>query len=206
MKKRTVRMTAAAISMTLAAAAVGARWQLFRALFPDETGAFATTSAGERVDLTGPFFQSLGTNGRSCSTCHQADQAMGISTPQIRERFAQTRGRDPLFAAVDGANCPTAAMDDKSAHSLLLDHGLIRIAITLPATAQFTVSVAHDPYGCALNKDPQTGLVTVSEYRRPLPTTNLRYLSTLMFDGRESPAASASSTIPRLLRPTCKPT
>lgn len=159
-------------------------------IYPDVTGAVASVSSGGRIENQGPFFQSLGTNGRSCATCHQADQAMGISTPQIRERFHQSRGRDPLFAAVDGANCPTAAQGDRSAHSLLLDHGLIRVAITLPAAAQFAVSVAHDPYGCALTKDPQSGVLTVSQYRRPLPSTNLRYLSAIMFDGRESPATS----------------
>ena len=188
--KNLMALMAVTTTMTAAATAAAPAGSYF-ALYPDDTGAFATISASSHIDRTGPFFQSLGSNGRSCSTCHQADQAMGIAPPQIRQRFAQTRGRDPLFTAVDGANCPTAAVGDKSAHSLLLDHGLIRIAITLPATAQFTVSVAHDPYGCALNKDPQSGLVTVSQYRRPLPTTNLRYLSTLMFDGRESPATSA---------------
>jgi cytochrome c peroxidase len=186
---KNLMVTAATISLALAGGARAHDGSYFE-LYPDDTGAVASISAAGRIDNTGAFFQSLGSNGRSCSTCHQADQAMGISTPQIRERFEQTRGLDPLFAAVDGANCPTARMGDKSAHSLLLDHGLIRIAITLPATAQFTVSVAHDPYGCALAKDPESGLVTVSQYRRPLPTTNLRYLSTMMFDGRESPATS----------------
>ena len=26
---------------------------------------------GGPIDLTGPFFQSLGTNGRSCASCHR---------------------------------------------------------------------------------------------------------------------------------------
>src|ERR1041385_226958 len=30
---------------------------------------YSTTGGG--IDLTGPFFQSLGTNGRSCASCHQ---------------------------------------------------------------------------------------------------------------------------------------
>jgi hypothetical protein len=156
----------------------------------DPTGAIATLNVNGPTNAKGAFFQKLGSNGRSCSTCHVASQAMSMSPLQIRERFVQTRGADPLFAAVDGANCSNARSGDAQARSLLLQHGLIRIPLTLPGGAQFTVSVVHDPYGCALTTDPGTGRPTVSEYRRPLPTTNLRFLSTMMFDGRESPASS----------------
>jgi cytochrome c peroxidase len=159
-------------------------------VFLDPTGAIETLNINGPTNTDGAFFKSLGSNGRSCSTCHVASQSMSISPPQIRGRFAQTRGADPLFAAVDGANCPNARPGDATERSLLLQHGLIRIPLTLPATAQFTVTVVHDPYGCALTTDALTGQPTVSEYRRPLPTTNLRFLSTMMFDGRESPASS----------------
>jgi cytochrome c peroxidase len=157
----------------------------------DATGLIQTINANGKTNTRGAFFQSLGTNGRSCSTCHVADQAMSIAPPQIRERFAETRGRDPLFASVDGANCANARTGDAAAHSLLLSHGLIRIALPVPANAQFTVTAVHDPYGCALATDPTTGQKILSTYRRPLPSTNLRFLSTMMWDGRESPAASA---------------
>jgi hypothetical protein len=43
--------------------------------FPNSTGVLETFNTTGKVDLTGPFFQSLGTNGRSCSTCHQASDA-----------------------------------------------------------------------------------------------------------------------------------
>jgi hypothetical protein len=157
----------------------------------DATGAIETFNVNGHTDTNGAFFQSLGTNGRSCSTCHLADQAMSISPPQIRRRFEQTRGRDPLFNAVDGANCGDAKTASESAHSLLLSHGLIRIALAVPSNAQFTVTAVHDPYGCALAPDPVSGQMILSTYRRPLPSTNLRMLSTMMWDGRESPAASA---------------
>lgn len=164
--------------------------------FFDPTGAVATFNKAGRFDTKNAFFSTtLGTNGRNCATCHQADQAMSVTPPQIRQVFRQTRGKDPLFAAVDGANCPDARTGDAASHSLILNHGLVRTFIQIPATAQFTVKVVHDPYGCALTTDPTSGLQTVSEYRRPLPTTNLRFLSTMMFDGRESPATSALGTI-----------
>ena len=40
--------------------------------FPNLHGILETFSSSGRLNLTGPFFQSLGTNGRSCATCHQA--------------------------------------------------------------------------------------------------------------------------------------
>jgi hypothetical protein len=100
--------------------------------------------------------------------------------------FESTHGEDPLFASVDGANCPTNTSKDRAAHSLLLERGLIRIGITMPLNPQFTIAVVHDPYGCAITTDPTTGLPVISVYRRPLPTANLRYLSAVMFDGRET--------------------
>jgi hypothetical protein len=74
---------------------------------------------------------------------------MSMTPPQIRQRFEQTNGRDPLFAAFDGANCSNAKTGVAAAHSLLLSHGLIRIPLPVPADAQFSLSVVHDPYGCA---------------------------------------------------------
>ena len=136
-------------------------------IFPNSTGILELVNANGRTDRHGAFFQSLGTNGRSCSTCHVADQAMSISAPQIPARYALTNGRDPLFAAVDGANCTNVQRTDRRGHSLLLNHGLIRIPIGIPANAQFTIAVVKDPYGCALVADPKTGLLTASVYRRP---------------------------------------
>src|SRR5450432_3380914 len=166
----------------------------------DPAGAIATYNANGPTDTRGAFFQSLGINGRSCATCHAADQALSISPPQIRERFYASRGRDPLFAAVDGANCTNASAADPAAHSLLLKHGLIRVARVVPANAEFTLSVAHDPYGCALAVDPASGGLTASVYRRPLPTSNLRFLSVVMWDGRETvqPLTTAATFVANL--------
>jgi cytochrome c peroxidase len=157
-------------------------------LFPfiDHTGLVSTYNSNGPIDETGVFFQSLGTNGRTCGTCHIASNAMGLSVQNIRARFDLTRGRDPLFASFDGANCPGSTSGNPAVHSLLLKNGLIRIPLPLPATAQFTIQVLRDPYGCASVTDPVSGVQTVSVYRRPLPTANLRFLSTIMFDGRET--------------------
>src|SRR5258708_5212736 len=160
----------------------------------DPSGVLQTINASSN-NPKGAFFQSLGTNGRSCSTCHVTDQAMSISPPQIRQRFELSHGGDPLFAAFDGANCTNGKPSEAAAHSLLLSHGLIRIGLPVPSKAQFTLTVVHDPYGCALAPDPTTGVLMLSTYRRPLPTTHLRFLSTMMFDGRESPATSSLGNV-----------
>lgn len=156
--------------------------------FPDVAGVLQTLSTTGGIDHRGAFFQSLGTNGRTCGTCHVPNQAFGLSALGATVTFIATRGQDPLFAPVDGANCPDVRRGDPAAHSLLLKHGLFRISIPLAANPEFTISVVHDPYGCAITVDPTTGQEDVSVYRRPLPSTNLSFLSAVMIDGRETVA------------------
>ena len=59
----------------------------------------ATNSSGGlvAVDRTNPFFQNLGTNGRTCNSCHKLEAAMGISGAQINSIFNATQGLDPIF-------------------------------------------------------------------------------------------------------------
>jgi len=171
----------------VAAGAVSAGVIVIPNLFPflDATGLVSTFNATGAIHEDGAFFQSLGTNGRTCGTCHQASDAMGLRAENVRIRYITSRGTDPLFAAIDGANCPSGSPRNPADHSLLLSHGLIRIPITLPVGTTFQIKAVHDPYGCAITTD-DTGAQTVSVYRRPLPTTNLKFLSTIMFDGRET--------------------
>ena len=161
----------------------------------DAAGIMGTYKVGGPIDKHNEFFQSLGTNGRSCSTCHIADQAMSFTPAHAKSVYNRTRGADPLFASVDGANCSTVASQDRAGHSLMLNNGLLRIAIPLPSNAEFSISAVHDPYGCALQIDPKTQLLTASMYRRPLPSANLSFLSGIMFDGRETvvPLTSAAT-------------
>jgi hypothetical protein len=98
---------------------------------------------------------------------------------------------------IDGATCPTddVATPDarRQAYKLLIERGLIRIAIPLPGNIE--VINVDDPYGCTTN--PVTGLQPptmgmqyptmgmLSMYRRPLPSTNLGFDTAIMWDGRE---------------------
>ncbi len=173
---------------------------------PDSTGAIEAYNANGPIDTNqGAFFQSLGTNGRSCSTCHIAGQAFGLSAEGVQSIYRRSRGRDPLFASVDGANCPGARAESPEEHSLVLQSALIRIGMQFPpappVSPQFTISVVHNPYGCAISPDPSTGQSDVSVYRRPLPTANLSFLSAIMFDGRETiaPLTGTSTFLTNLI-------
>lgn len=154
-------------------------------LTPNATGQMGTVSTTGTIDAGNAFFRSFGTNGRSCGSCHLQADAFGLSAGSAQAVFAATGGADPLFAAVDGANCPSVTPADGAAgHSLLLSHGLIRIPLTVPAGAEYAITAVRDPYGCALTGSP----AEASVYRRVLPTTNLRFLSAVMWDGRETVA------------------
>jgi cytochrome c peroxidase len=162
--------------------------------FPNATGVLETYNIdGGPIDLTGPFFQSLGTNGRSCASCHRPAQGWTISASEVRSRFEATEGLDPIFRTNDGSNCDhdidtSTVQGRRKAYSLLIKRGLIRIALSVPLTAEFDVVSVVNPYGC-------DDLATLSVYRRPLPTTNLRFLSTLMWDGRESSTQTGTQKI-----------
>ncbi len=158
-------------------------------------GLMGTYKIDGPIDKHNEFFTSLGTNGRSCGTCHIAAQAMSFTPAHAQLLYAQTHGADPLFASFDGANCSSVVPQDRTGHSLLLKHGLIRIPLPVPVNAQYSISAVHDPYGCALQIDPSTHVLTASVYRRPLRTANLSFLSAVMFDGRETIAPLSSAAI-----------
>jgi len=151
--------------------------------FLDPTGQIQTFSATGSFDNANPFNQSLGTNGRTCTTCHQESDGLSVTPAHITDRFNKTNGTDPIFRTNDGSNCPTLDVSTvdarRSAYSLLLTKGLIRIELPVPANADFTVVAVDNPHTCS-------SPTSLSMYRRPLPSTNLKFLTTVMWDGRES--------------------
>src|SRR6516225_1983574 len=201
--------------VTSAVAAVAsevAQKQKLRALFPDPTASVQTTPSvipqlqidgdssgmiatfqpnGSTLTANNAFFQNLGTNGRTCFTCHQPQDGWSLSAQHAQARFAADLN-DPLFRRVDGATCPSddvSTLDAKrAAYSLLTNKGLVRIGLPMQSTMEFQILQVDDLYGC--NTSAVTGLTgsksgIVSVYRRPLPSANLGFLSTIMWDGRE---------------------
>lgn len=154
--------------------------------FPDKTGQWANFPAAP-PSQKGPFFATLGANARTCATCHAPNDAWTATPGALQKRFASSNGADPIFLGLDGTNCPTLPTTTVSQHqaasSLLLTSGLIRVELTPPAGADFTVASVSNPYGCG-------STTAVSVYRRILATTNLSFLSTVMWDGRETAAGS----------------
>jgi cytochrome c peroxidase len=185
----------------------------------DATGRISSYQpGGPIVTATNAFFQSLGSNGRSCATCHQPSSAMSVSVSSVQERFIVSQGDDPIFAPVDGANCPSKVpasrttggpvghlvggnnTDLAAAYSLLLNKGLFRIFIEVPNNTsdptphptEFTVTVASDPPGC--NTDPNfnkasDGHQILSMYRRPRISAGMNYVTTTTADLALPPAS-----------------
>src|SRR4051794_14802124 len=101
--------------------------------YDDPTGELTVLNVDGVIHPEGhPFFEILGTNGRACITCHQPANAMSLSTVSLNERWSESGGKDAVFAAIDGSNCPDAPPSLRSSHSLLLNRGLFRIALPWP--------------------------------------------------------------------------
>lgn len=153
-------------------------------------GIDATYSTTGSIDLNNPFFKSLGDNDRSCATCHAPEEGWTITPEGVQQRFEETDGLHPLFRLVDGANSPienVATVDDRrNAYSMLLNKANIRVGLGIPDDAEFELVAADDPYGFASETE-------LSLYRRPLPTTNLKFLNAVMWEGRETTNDESSS-------------
>lgn len=159
-------------------------------VFDDPSGQVATFTQQGFIDLNNPFFQDLGTNGRRCITCHQPGNGWSVAAASVQARFAASDGLDPIFHSNDGTNCegaaPHSTAERQAASSLLLTRGLIRVGLDVPPGADFAIDEIDDPFHCS------AGSTQASLYRRPLPAANLRFLSAVMWDGRES---SSKTTI-----------
>jgi hypothetical protein len=155
--------------------------------YPNPTGTSQSYSDQGVLDTRNLFFQNLGSNGRSCFSCHQPDQGWTVTPAGIQKRFDDTQGQDPIFRTNDGSVSPLADVSTvtarRQAFNMLLSKGLIRIGLAIPTTAEFELAAVDDPYGYASSGE-------LSLFRRPLPATNLRFLTAVMWDARESAAGA----------------
>lgn len=154
---------------------------------PDSHGVLGTYSTAGGIDINNPFFQNLGTNGRTCNTCHISTSAWTLTPADARQKFERTQGADPLFRTNDGSNCPSADVSTvdtrRKAYSQLLSKALIRVSVSVHPGAKFQIIGIDDPYNC-----PETTATDPALFRRPLPAANLGFLSAVMWDGRETVA------------------
>jgi hypothetical protein len=156
--------------------------------YKDDHGRLGLINASGSINTQDhPFFTPLGANGRACVTCHQPSDGMSLSAATAQRRWTETGGKDPLFAPIDGANCPGLPRLERASHSLLLDRGLFRVSQVWPPRGpdgrtirpEFKIEVVRDPTGC--NTDPVYGLNSanpmISVYRRPRVVANLKYVT-----------------------------
>src|ERR1043166_4727558 len=153
------------------------------------SGVSTTVSSHGSIDLNNEVFQDLGSNGRRCVSCHVPTVGWTVTPRQLQSVFNATDGgafEDGLglgaaFRTNDGANSPLADVSTlakrRSAYSMLLKHGVIRVGLPVPANAEFELVAVDDPYRFA-------SAAELSLFRRPLPTANLKFDSTVMRDGR----------------------
>ena len=151
----------------------------------DASGWLRTFTRAGALDASNPFFQVLGTNGRSCGSCHQQADGWSITPARVRARFDASDGTDPIFRPNDGANSPLADVSTvakrRVAYGMLLRHGVIRVGMGIPTGAEFSLEAVDDPYHFA-------SATELSLFRRPLPSTNLAFLTGVMWDVRETVA------------------
>jgi hypothetical protein len=151
--------------------------------FINPAGAAATFSTDGHVDLGNEFLEEFGTNDRTCVHCHLPNEGWSISAAGVQLRFLLTGGTDPIFRLVDGANSPNADVSTvrarRAAYSMLLTRGVIRVGLPIPPNAEFELIAVDDPYGFA-------SAAELSLFRKPLASSNLRYIPAVMWDGRET--------------------
>ncbi|HEX5125217.1 MAG TPA: hypothetical protein VFW00_00620 [Rhodocyclaceae bacterium] len=173
-------------------------------LFDNEFGTARSYSTDGAIDTSSnnPFFHSFG-NGRTCASCHAQGEGFSVTPTELQQRFANTNGTDPIFSPNDGSNSPNAPVgtlaEKQAAYSMLLTRGVIRIGMPIPTVtndippkpAEFVLDSVSDPYGYASASE-------LSLFRRPLPSTNLRFLSAVMWDSRETVADHSGNPDPTL--------
>src|SRR3569833_411032 len=138
------------------------------------------------IQADNPFFLSLGTNGRSCATCHVGVEGWSMTPADLQARFDATNGTDPVFRTNDGSASPTADVSTlaakRTAYAMLLNRGDVRVGIGIPPGAEFSLDAVDDPYGHASARE-------LSLFRRPLPSTNLAFESSIYTAMKSDPIA-----------------
>jgi len=162
----------------------------------NEFGVAETIHASGTIDLTNPFFQALGTNPRTCATCHAANQGWTDNADAIKDLFNATGGLDPIFNLVDQGTRPDADISTKHARKMTfgpetINHALTRFTRTIPATADFTVTEVDDPSGFSTT-------ASFVNFRRPTPVANERKVSSILTTS--GPTQDIPTTLAGLMR------
>ena len=135
----------------------------------NHAGAAETAHTSGVIDTSNPFFKAMGTNPRTCESCHMASQGWTISAPAVALKFHLSDGLDPLFNLVDTGTRPDADVSTSAARrqtfDSMIDRAVIRFTRVINPAAEFAVAAVSDPSGFS-------DTTRVSAFRRPSPTAN----------------------------------
>jgi cytochrome c peroxidase len=162
----------------------------------NDYGTAQTFQVTGTVDFTNPFFQQLGTNPRTCATCHSANQGWTMTSDANEQLFEDTDGLAPLFNAVDEGSRPDEDLSTEDARkaafeATTIEHGLTRFTRRVPATAEFTVLAVDDPSGFSTPS-------AILNFRRPSPTMNEAKVSSILWTS--GPVQDIPTTFGNVLR------
>jgi cytochrome c peroxidase len=144
---------------------------------PNAAGFAATYSTQGLVDLSGEFFQAQGTNGRHCGSCHAVEDGWSVRPETVELVFSLTGGTHPIFNRLD-ADRPDADLSTVQSRReafTMLRQGKFTRRVTPPATRDYDVIAASDPFGVGTTE-------SLWFFRRPLATADFRSHS-VMWDG-----------------------
>jgi cytochrome c peroxidase len=161
----------------------------------NDYGVAETFHTAGTIDFTNPFFQALGTNPRTCMTCHNPDQGWTMTSAANKQLFKDTDGLAPLFNLVDEGTSPNADISTKKARKATFMPNTIDLAVTrftrnIPATAQFTVA-PEDPSGFSTPTQ-------VLNFHRPTATANESKVSSIT--NTSAPTQDIQVTLANLMR------
>src|SRR6185503_12136031 len=146
----------------------------------NDYGVAETFHTSGTIDLTNPFFQALGTNPRTCMTCHAANQGWTMTAEANKQLFKDTDGLAPLFNLVDEGTFPNADISTKKARKETFKPNVVDLAVTrftrninpVPDTFQFTVA-PEDPTGFSTP-------TSILNFRRPTAVANESKVSSIL--------------------------
>ena len=136
------------------------------------------------IDRTNPFFLKVGSNARTCETCHMAREGWTFTSGGALARFNSNGGTGPMFLPHDASNNVSAdhstVEQRRLRYSLVINRGLIQTPQALPSGADFSIAQVDDPYG---SSTPASFL----RFRRPNSIANERLTQTITWNGFDIP-------------------
>src|SRR5262245_12495246 len=96
----------------------------------NDFGVAETFHTSGTIDMTNPFFLPLGTNPRSCATCHAPNQGWTMTSEANKRLFKDSDGLAPLFNLVDEGTRPDADISTKHARKETFGPNVLALAVT----------------------------------------------------------------------------